>query len=327
MRLREIYETAVQMGIDADPRGGQGVERFLEITKRRYEQLPDYQKAVFDKEELSNPYVDTRIYVGDPDLEVTKLIGGIDMNVGEVLLTDRLREKGEKIDAMYSHHPEGMALAKLDKVMEMQADIWESFGVPINVGESVLDERRTEIKRRFMPMNTDQAIDAARLLGIPFFNAHTPTDNLVTQFLNRYFDERRPLLIEDVYKLLYDVPEYRIAAQRGAGPYIVETIAGKRCGKIFVDMTGGTEGPTQIMEELADKGVGTIVGMHMSPDLRKAAEEHHLHVVIAGHISSDSLGVNILMDALERKGVDIIPTSGYIRVHRDERGEVVKEGA
>ena len=92
-------------------------------------------------------------------------------------------------------------------------------------------------------------------------------------------------------------------------------------------MTGGTEGPVPVMEKLADNGVGTIVGMHMSPDLRKAAEENHIHVVIAGHISSDSLGINVLMDALERKGVDIIPVSGYMRVHRDEQGKVVKEGA
>jgi len=327
VKLQEIYETAVQMGIEADPRGREGVEHYLTLTRRRYEKLPDYQQAVFDKEELTNPYVDTRIYVGDPDLEVTKLIGGIDMEVGEVLLADRLREKGVSIDAIYAHHPHGMALAKLDRVMEMQADIWASYGVPINVGESVLDERRIEVKRRFMPMNTERAIDAARLLGIAFFNAHTPTDNLVTQYLNNYFAERQPLLIEDVYRLLYDIPEYRIAAERGVGPYIVESIAGKRAGTIFVDMTGGTEGPTQIMQELADKGIGTIVGMHMSPELRKAAEEHHLHVVIAGHISSDSLGVNLLMDALERKGVDIIPTSGYIRVHRDEAGQVVREGA
>jgi len=326
VKLREIYDTAIQMGIDADPRGRKGVEGFLEVTKRRYEQLPDYQKAVFDQEELANPYVDTRIYVGDPELEVTKLIGGIDMNVGEVVLTDRLREKGEKIDAIYTHHPEGMALAKLDRVMEMQADIWHSFGVPINVGESVLDERRTEVRRRFMPMNTDQAIDAARLLEVPFWSAHTPTDNLVTQFLNRYFEERSPVIIDDVYRLLYEIPEYRIAAERGAGPYIKATIADKRAGRIFVDMTGGTEGPVSVMEKLADNGVGTIVGMHMSPDLRQAAEENHIHVVIAGHISSDSLGVNVLMDALERKGVDIIPVSGLIRVHRDEQGKVVKEG-
>ena len=55
------------------------------------------------------------------------------------------------------------------------------------------------------------------------------------------------------------MPEYRIAAERGAGPYIKATIADKRAGRIFVDMTGGTEGPDAVMEKLADNGVGTIV--------------------------------------------------------------------
>ena len=121
---------------------------------------------------------------------------------------------------MYAHHPEGMALAKLDRVMEMQADIWQRFGVPINVGESVLDERRTEVRRRFMPMNTDQAIDAARLLGVPFFSAHTPTDNLVTQYLTHFFEERSPVIIDDVARALTRSPSTASPPQQGAGPYI-----------------------------------------------------------------------------------------------------------
>jgi hypothetical protein len=323
VKLREIYDTAVRMGIDNDPRGRDKVEASLELARRRFEQLPDYLKEVFDEEELSNPYVDTRVYVGDPDTEITTLIGGIDMNVGEVLLADRLRDKGMSIDAIYTHHPEGMALTKLDKVMEMQADIWASWGVPINIGEAMMDERRTEVKRRFMPMNADQAIDAAKLLEIPFFSAHTPTDNLVVAYLTRFLNEREPLLIEDVRKALFEVPEYKEAARRGAGPYIGDSSAGKRAGKVWVDMTGGTEGPVKVMEKLADSGVGTIVGMHMGPELRKEADKYHIHVVIAGHISSDSVGINLFMDELERKGVTVVPTSGLIRVHRDADWKVV----
>ncbi len=323
VKLREMYETAVQMGIGADPRGRDKVERSLESARSQYEKLPDYLKEVFDQEELTNPYIDTRIYVGGGDEDVTSLIAGIDMNVGEVLLADRLREKGRRIDAIYTHHPEGMALTKLDKVMSMQAEIWETVGVPINYGEAVMDERRVEVRRRFMPMNTDQAIDAARLLGIPFFSAHTPTDNLVTTYLQRFLEERAPLLVDDVRLALFDVPEYRLAAAKGAGPYIVEEKAGKRAGKVIVDMTGGTEGPVPVMEKLADAGVGTIVGMHMSPELRKAAEDNHIHVVIAGHISSDSVGVNLLMDEYERRGVEVVPTSGLMRVKRDKDWKVV----
>ena len=325
MKLREIYETAVRMGIESDPRGKEGVEEHLERMRRRHDKLPAHLKPLADQLDLTNPFADTRIYVGDPETEVTTLLGGIDMNTGEIVLADRLRERGVPIDAVYTHHPEGWGLTKLDDVMEVQADIWAQFGVPIQAGEKFISERMDEIKRRLMPLNYDQAIDAARLLEIPFFSAHTPTDNLVVDFLAKYFAEREPKLIEDVEKALLEIPEYRIAAQKGAGPYVGKSSPTARAGKLWVDMTGGTEGPKKVLEKLADAGVGTIVGMHMSQELRDEAEKHSMHVVIAGHMSSDSLGINLLLDELERKGVTTIATSGLIRVHRDADGKVLRE--
>jgi len=325
VKLREIYETAVRMGIEADPRGKAGVDEFLARTKKRYDALPDYLKALADPEELTNPFNDTRIYVGDRDTEVKTLIGGIDMNTGEVVLADRLRERGTPIDAIYTHHPEGWGLTKLDSVMEVQADIWATVGVPIQAGEKLIMERMDEVRRRLMPLNYDQAIDATRLLEIPFFSAHTPTDNLVVDYLNKHFAKRKPTLIEDVHKALLEIPEYRIAARKGAGPYIGKSSPGARAGKILIDMTGGTEGPKKMIESLADAGVGTIIQMHMGQELRDEADKHNIHVVIAGHMSSDSLGINIFLDELERGGVQTIATSGLIRVYRDKKGKVVKE--
>jgi hypothetical protein len=325
VKLHEIYETAVRMGIKADPRGKQGIEEHLERERRRHEKLPDHRKEFADQQDLTNPFADTRIYVGDPDTEVTTLLAGIDMNTGEILLADRLREKGVPVDAVYTHHPEGFGLTRLYDVMEVQADIWAQFGVPIQAGEKFIGERMDEIKRRMMPLNYDQSIDVARLLDVPFFSAHTPTDNLVADFLVKYFAEREPKLIEDVEKALLEIPEYRIAARKGAGPYLGKSSPSARAGKIWVDMTGGTEGPKKVLEKLADAGVGTIVGMHMGPELREEAEKQNMHVVIAGHMSSDSLGINLFLDALERKGVETIATSGLIRVHRDAKGKVVKE--
>jgi len=43
-----------------------------------------------------------------------------------------------------------------------------------------------------------------------------------------------------------------------------------------------------------------------------------LNVVIPGHISSDSLGVNLFLDELEKRGIKIIPCSGLIRVSRNK---------
>ena len=325
MKLGEMYDTAIRMGIEADPRGREVVERSLATARRRFEALPEYLKSVFDPEELTNPYVDTRVYVGDRDAEVTALIAGIDMNVGEVLLADRLREKGRRIDAIYTHHPEGMALSKLDRVMEMQAEVWESWGVPINVGESVMDERRVEVRRRFMPMNVDQATDAARLLDIPFFSAHTPTDNLV-------------------YDLPHPVPRRARAAarrRRPARPVRRPRVSprGGQGRRAVRDRGEGRQARRQALgrHDRRHRGPGGHHGearrsrrghdrRHAhEPDLRKDAEENHIHVVIAGHISSDSVGVNLLMDEFERRGVEIVPTSGLIRVRRDAEWKPIDE--
>ena len=66
VKLQQIYETAVRMGIEADPRGRAGVDEFLDRTRKRRESLPEHLKALADPEDLTNPFTDTRIYVGDP---------------------------------------------------------------------------------------------------------------------------------------------------------------------------------------------------------------------------------------------------------------------
>ena len=83
-------------------------------------------------------------------------------------------------------------------------------------------------------------------------------------------------------------------------------------------MTGGTEGPTAIIEKLAQAGVGTIIGMHMSERHYKEVEKYKINVIIAGHISSDNMGVNLMLDGLEKKygRLDFIEVSGFRRFRR-----------
>ena len=82
-------------------------------------------------------------------------------------------------------------------------------------------------------------------------------------------------------------------------------------------MTGGTEGPKKIYPRLSQAGVGTIVGMHMSEDHFRYAKDEHINVVIAGHIASDTLGMNLLLDEIEKAGrLNIISCSGFVRIKR-----------
>ena len=57
--------------------------------------------------------------------------------------------------------------------------------------------------------------------------------------------------------------------------------------------------------------------MHFSEQHFKSAQKEHINIVIAGHISSDNLGLNLLLDELSKKGdLNIIPCSGFVRIKR-----------
>jgi putative NIF3 family GTP cyclohydrolase 1 type 2 len=317
MNLRELYQKAVETGIAHDPRGRDVVNAELRRVAKDYQELKEAEKDLFDPESLKNPYSDSRILHGSGDEQVQQALVGIDIEVGEILLADRLRERGEKVDLIISHHPEGMAFANLPAVMCMQSDILSRFGVPINIAEDLMEGRAKEIERRLMPLNHTRAVDAARLLQIPFLCLHTPADNMVVTFLQKMFDEQLPYHLADVIDILNAVPEYRAAQKNGAGPRILQGSKTRRAGKIFVDMTGGTEGSKDIFRSLTTAGVNTIVGMHISEEHRKEAEKNHLNVVIAGHISSDNLGMNLLLDeALRDSGIQLLACSGFTRISR-----------
>ncbi|MBZ0156137.1 MAG: NGG1p interacting factor NIF3 [Alphaproteobacteria bacterium] len=317
MNLSDFYKKAITTGIENDPRGKDVVLKELERKRKEYEGLSQKQKETFDRENLDNPYADSRILYGTGEDPLNRILVGIDIEVGEVLLADTLRSRSKPVDLIVSHHPEGRAFANLHSVMYMQSDILSRFGVPINIAEGAMEGRIKEIERRLMPVNHTRAVDAARLLDIPFLCLHTPADNMVAAYLQQMFDHEKPYTLEDVVDLLRKVPEYLEAEKNSSGPKILLGAKSRKAGKVFVDMTGGTEGSKEIFQSLSLGGINTVVAMHLTEDHRKEAEKNHINVVIAGHIASDNVGVNLLLDALQEEGQpEIIECSGFRRVKR-----------
>ena len=173
-----------------------------------------------------------------------------------------------------------------------------------------------KVSRGIAGINHYRAADAAKLLDIPFACFHTVADNQVNDFLERYFKKENPKYVGDVVKSLLKLPEYREANKLGMGPHIVVGKEKSNAGKVVSVMTGGTSGPEEMVKSLALAGVGTIVEMHIPEDHLKLAKKYHINVVIAGHMASDSLGMNLILDKFEKKGVEIENCSGYIRVKR-----------
>ncbi len=322
MTLKQIYDLAIAKGVNADPRDNDYIKNILKKDKEKYNKLEPDDKDLFDKEELTNPYSDTRILYGPPSTKVKRILIGIDIEVGELIIAKEHPPKGKKIDLTISHHPHGKALAGLDDVMKLQADLLSQYGIPINVAEGLLEKKREEVFRSVSPSNHNKVVDIARLIDMPFICIHTPADNLVYEYLKNELEDKGDKFysVGDILKFLKSIPEYKLAAKVKAGPTLFCGKPDRRPGKIAVtEMTGGTEGSKHIYEKLAQAGIGTIIGMHMQEEHKKEAEKHHLNVIIAGHMASDSLGLNLFMDELEKKKIDIVPCGGFIRVARNKK--------
>lgn len=322
LTLGKLYKFAIDWGIRHDPRGRKLINSLLKKQQQDFEKLSPKKKELFDEEKFSNPYADTRILCGGSDAEIKSVLVGIDMEIGEVMLADSLRKNGKSINLILAHHPEGRAMANFYEVMDMQADILNKLGVPINVAEGILADRVKEVERAVLPLNHTRAVDAARLLDIPFICVHTPADNGVTQFLQKRLDKKKPAFLSDIVDFLLEFPEYRQATLANAGPRIIAGNPDNRAGKIFVDMTGGTGGSKKAFEKLVQAGIGTIVGMHIGENHLKEAKKHHVNVIIAGHMASDAIGLNLFLDGLIRKygSLEIHACSGFSRVKRNKAG-------
>ncbi len=318
LTVKQIYNLAIKLGIQNDLRGVDFVNKKLKYVNKKYKELKSDLKKEFDIETLTNPYADSRILTSGVNKKVKRVLVGIDIEVGEILLANELSKK-KKIDLVIAHHPEGVSLAGLSDVMDLQIELLHKYGIPINIAEDITKLRMSEVNRGVNPINHNRAVDAAKLLGVEMMNVHTPADNMVATFLDNLItkNEKKLERVEDLLKLLKTIPEYQEAIKTKVGPKLFVGSPERYLGKIaLTEITGGTSGSKDYYQKIAEAGIGTIVGMHMGEEHRKEAEKAHLNIVIAGHMSSDSIGMNLFLDNLEKQGIEIIPCSGLIRVSR-----------
>ncbi len=288
MKLSHLYNQIIKFGKDRDPR----------------------------KRVRINSFEDTALLYGEADTQIKKIMVGIDIDTAELLLADRIR-RAEGLDLVISHHPQGSAYAVFYEVMQLQVDMLVRVGINKRVAEELIDERKQEVERRVMPSNHMRSTDTARLLDLPFMCVHTPADNHVSCFIEELLEKEKPNRVENILDILNEIPEYKCAAGGNAGPRIILGNPKRPVGKIFVEMTGGTEGSKDVYDKMYKTGIRTLVSMHLSEEHFKKVKDANLNVVIAGHISSDTLGINLLLDRIEKEEeLETINCSGFHRIRR-----------
>lgn len=319
--IKNIFDIAIQKWIENDPRGKKEVQTYLKTLKKEYENLSKDEQEYYIKEYLWNPYHDSTVYYGKESMPVKKVIVGIDVEGPEILLVHELNKTNKNpIDLIIWHHPEGGALLGIAKLQKGIAPaVASNTGVPINIAEKVEFPRVWEVAQRFSPMNHNRALPFAKMLNIPYMWIHTPADNCVHKYLENLVEKNSKSLdcLQDIIDMLMKEPEMQVAKRNGSGPDIWSGDKDSKCGKIVVTwITGGTESSKNIYEEYKNAGVGTILEMHMSAEHLEQAKKNNLNVIMTDHMASDSLGMNLILDELEKQGVEILDFSGFTRYSR-----------
>ncbi len=319
VKLMRLHEFAVKEGKKEDPREKSRIEDLLEKRKEKYEDLEGARKEMYDEDRLDNPFDDTKVVYGG-GADVSRLAVGIDMEVQELVLIDRLNEKGENIDGVITHHPTGRALARLHEVINLQVDVLSECGIPVSQAEGMVKSRSDEVKKSIHPGNHPRTPKTAEMLDMPLMTMHTAADNHAYSFMKDYLEEEEPNTLGDLIDTILKLPEYEWSLKYGMEPQVHAGDEKNRAGKIGVlGFTGGTDLGEDIVEKMVNSGIDTLVSMHAPQKQIEKAEEKNINIVTAGHMPSDSLGINLLLDkAQEKFDLEFLAMSGFKRVERNE---------
>jgi putative NIF3 family GTP cyclohydrolase 1 type 2 len=241
---------------------------------------------------------------------LNKVLIGIDMDTPELLLAKQLG-----YDCVVSHHPKAEgSTVNFSKVMDVQIDTMMSFGVPINKAQKMLRKKQNSVELGGHVGNYDRHASSARLLEMPYMNIHLPadiiTEGIVQKHINKKIENNAKATLSDVVDALNDMKIYKDAL---AGPVI--RVGGPKdyAGKVAVLMAGGTNGGADVFKAYFEAGVGTIVCMHVPEDVKKAVAEQNIgNVIVAGHMASDSIGLNVIIDAWKKAGLEVTKMSGIL---------------
>jgi len=243
-----------------------------------------------------------------PGSGIKKVLFGVDMDTAEIMLAKQLG-----YDCVVSHHPRNTNANKLD-VLDTHILKLEALGVPRNKSQKLLAERKEELHYNGHVSNSRRSESAAKLLGMPYMCIHTPTDiigeAIVQKFLDEKFAGKPETTVQEVVEALEGIGEYKNSTRK---PVIRVGSKDSFAGKIYVLMSGLTGPGQKILKEYFEAGVGTMIKMHIPQNDAKALKEQNIgNVIIAGHMSSDSLGINKLAEEWAKLGVETTMMSGIV---------------
>ena len=253
---------------------------------------------------------DSQVYVESAS-DVRRVLFGVDITLAEVLWAQQ-----NGFDAVIAHHPLGdTTRTRFAEVVRRQVGMMLAEGISREVAERAVDARLESIHRRNHVANINAVVDSARLFGMPLANVHLACDiitrDAIIAMLLRQ-DHAGATVADSIGWFCDEFPEYH----RGhARPEAWLGSAASPLGRWTVAIAGGTNGGFPVISEYFAAGVDTVFSMHIADDdlarLRAAAAADDT-LVVTGHMTSDSIGINVVIAGLEEQGIEVVRTSGVV---------------
>jgi hypothetical protein len=254
--------------------------------------------------------LDSQVYVEAPG-DVRRVLFGVDISLAEVLWAQQ-----NGFDAVIAHHPLGdrTRTSFEELIRSRQVEQMTAEGVAREAAERAISTRLEAIARRTHMMNINAIVDSARLFGMPLCNVHLACDiitrNAIIAMLSGH--QRDGSTVGDCLRWFDDFSEYT----RGhARPQAWVGSDANQLGRWTVAIAAGINGGFPVFSEYFSAGVDTIFAMHIDENdlqrLRASADARDT-LVVTGHMTSDSIGINVVIAGLEERGIEVVRTSGVV---------------
>ncbi len=249
---------------------------------------------------------DSAVYV--PAADVESALVGIDLESAELQLAAQ-----EGYDLALAHHPAGGdARLGFPDVLNRQVEFMTDHGVAPEDAEAAVADLRRSAELGTHSSNYRHDPSVAELLDQPYVNLHLAPDELG----RRRFVEVVARLPDDAsVGDLADAFEAACPELREAKTDVIVPVGDRDnpAGEVAVHHAAGTNGGAAVARAYFEAGVDTVVYIHVGADDAATLRDEfgdEKNLVVTGHIASDAVGMNLLVDALEERGVDCTCISG-----------------
>lgn len=162
--------------------------------------------------------------------------------------------------------------------------------------------------------NYDRIPSITRLISLPLMNIATPADrigeNRVEALLEEKLPSDTPARLSDVMEALRLIPECTLSI---SAPAVYVGSEGDYAGKPAALFSHIAAESPSIATALFEAGVGTLILPYAAEPVIAAVKEQNIgNLIVLGHVTADSIGMNVILRELERQGVEVIRFSGII---------------